>query len=106
MMKICIDAGHNYSGFNTGATGNGLREQDVSFYIADKLKNLFENIGVDVLMTRPTLATNCGKDNATSLSYRYNLANSSNCDLFISIHCNAGGGRGTETLVYSTKGDP
>lgn len=37
-MRICIDAGHNYSGFDTGALGNGLREQDITFKIADKLK--------------------------------------------------------------------
>ena len=39
-MKICIDAGHNYSKYDTGASGNGLREQDITFKIADMLKNL------------------------------------------------------------------
>ena len=29
-MKICIDAGHNHSGWDTGASGNGLREQDIT----------------------------------------------------------------------------
>lgn len=101
-MKICIDAGHNYSGYNTGACGCGLREQNITFYIANKLRTLFENIGINVVMTRPSLRTNCGNSNSGSISYRYTLANKNNCDLFISIHCNAYNGlsKGTETLIY------
>ena len=37
-MKIFIDAGHNYSGADTGATGNGLKEQDITFYVSIILK--------------------------------------------------------------------
>ena len=36
-MKIFIDAGHNDSGYDTGAQGNGIREQDVTYAIAKKL---------------------------------------------------------------------
>ena len=41
-IRIFIDQGHNPSGPNTGAEGNGLREQDVNYivgvYLADMLR--------------------------------------------------------------------
>ena len=39
-MKIFIDPGHNYAGEDTGAAGFGLREEIVSFEIADILRKL------------------------------------------------------------------
>lgn len=30
-IKIYIDQGHNPYGFNTGAEGNGFREQDITY---------------------------------------------------------------------------
>lgn len=103
-MNICIDAGHNYSSYDTGASGNGLKEQDVTFKIAKELKNLLENIGINVVMTRNNLADNVGKTAKESINMRANIANNAKCDYFISIHCNAGGGTGTETLIYGTGG--
>ena len=32
-IKIYIDQGHNPSGFNTGAEGNGYYEQDITYEI-------------------------------------------------------------------------
>jgi N-acetylmuramoyl-L-alanine amidase len=32
MPRICIDPGHNNSGADTGAQGNGLCEQDHQFF--------------------------------------------------------------------------
>jgi len=103
-MKICIDAGHNYSKFDKGAKGYNLREQDITWYVADKLKRYLESLSHTVIMTRPKLTTNLGSNLSTSLSARYNMANTNNADYFISIHCNAGGGRGTETLIYKGGG--
>ena len=104
-MKICIDAGHNYSGWNTGAVGCGLREQDITWQIAERLRVRLERVGVKVVMTRPTLETNLGSDNDGSLRARYTIANDNSCDLFVSIHCNSGGGSGTETLIYKSGSD-
>ena len=106
-MKICIDAGHNYSGFDTGAIGNGLREQDVTFVIAQKLNELLQNVGVETVMTRPTLHTNLGNNAKEAVNERYKIANKNNCDYFISIHTNSfvqPSARGTETLIYSRGG--
>ncbi len=98
---IVIDPGHNYSGVDTGATGNGLREQDITWYIADKVKPLLEAHGFNVVMTRNSITDNCSTASTSdSLAYRYNLANNLNAALFVSIHCNAGGSNGTETYCY------
>lgn len=98
---IVVDAGHNYSSVDTGATGNGLREQDITFYIAEKVKPLLEQHGFEVVMTRNKITDNCSTTStADSLAYRYNLANRVSADLFVSIHCNAGGGVGSETYCY------
>lgn len=103
-MKIFIDAGHNFSGCDTGAIGNGLREQDITFIIANKLKTLLENNGYEVKMSRNNLQDNIGETTSESLKLRCNMSNEWGSHLFVSIHCNAGGGKGTETLVYSRNG--
>ncbi|MBE7028124.1 MAG: N-acetylmuramoyl-L-alanine amidase [Ruminococcaceae bacterium] len=102
-MKIFIDAGHNAFGADTGASGNGIREQDITFLIADKLKNLLVSNGHEVFMSRNSLEDNVGSTLSDSLNTRVNLANRYGAQFFISIHCNAfnGEANGTETLVYS-----
>lgn len=107
-MRICIDAGHNFSSFDTGAQGNGLREQDITFGIASKLKPMLEGIGNEVVMTRKYLAHNLGLNFEDSLSERCRIANNNECDLFISIHCNSHTNKtakGTEILVYKFGGN-
>lgn len=106
-MKICIDAGHNYSNYDTGAEGNGLREQDITFEISDKLKDYLHSVGISAVMTRPTLETNLGYDENSSLEERCVIANSLNCDYFVSIHCNSFAkttANGTEVLIISEGG--
>ena len=103
-MKICIDAGHNYSKYDTGASGNGLKEQDITFKIADKLRSLLKQNKIEVVMTREELTDNIGINAKDSINSRAKLANSTKCDYFVSIHCNAGGGTGTETLIYGRGG--
>lgn len=101
IKTVVIDPGHNYSGVDTGATGNGLREQDITYYIAEKVKPYLVERGINVVMTRDSLYDNCSTESTSkSLAYRYNLANQIGADLFVSIHCNAGGGTGTETYYY------
>lgn len=103
-MRICIDSGHNNSDFDTGAVGNGLREQDITFGIGSKLAALLWQKGYEVVETRLNKATNLGSDLNSSISKRIEICNSNDCDLFVSIHCNAGGGNGTETFVVSKTG--
>ena len=106
-MKICIDAGHNYSDFDTGASGNGLREQDITFEIADKVRKLLTEAGVEVVMTRKAVNDNVGVNANDSINERAKIANREKCDYFVSIHCNSYANKivnGTETLVYGLGG--
>ena len=106
-MRICIDSGHNYDKFDTGAVGNGLKEQNVTFEIGEKLKKLLEKRGIEVVMTRGRLTCNIGKNANDSIKERAKLANNQRCDYFISIHCNSHTNKsanGTETLVYGLGG--
>lgn len=105
-MLIVIDPGHNNSGVDTGATGNGLREQDITFYIAEKLKPLLERNGFQVIMTRNSVKENVSTESVSaSLARRADIANRNGADLFVSIHCNAGGGTGTETYYCTGSSD-
>ena len=99
-MKIFLDAGHNYSAYNTGATGNGLKEQDITWEIAKKCGEILAKSGLEIKLSRPNLTDNLGIDNSTSLAVRCKMANDWGADYFVSIHCNAGGGTGTETFCY------
>ena len=106
-MKICIDAGHNYLGYDTGATGNGIIEQVVTFEIADMLKNYLHSVGIQTVMTRPLLEANVGTSLESSLNNRAKIANDANCDLFVSIHGNSSeikSAWGTETIVSGRYG--
>lgn len=106
-MKICVDAGHNYSGGDTGAVGvDGLKEQDVTFAIAEKLRDALIANGHQVVMTRNNLTDNLGTDASSSLRERVRISNNNLCDFFISIHCNSGVAiaNGTEVLISARGG--
>jgi len=103
-MKIFIDAGHNFSGADTGAQGNGLREQEVTFGIADALRKLLVAAGHEVRMSRNRVTDNVGNSLSSSIGGRAEGANRFGAEVFVSIHCNAGGGTGCETLIYARGG--
>ena len=102
MLKIYIDAGHNYDLFGTGATGNGMKEQDITFEVGYLLKEILQK-DFEVKLSRPTLESNVGKDSTTSINLRWQEANAFKADYFISIHVNAGGGTGVETFFYKNE---
>lgn len=105
-MKIFIDAGHNYAKWNTGATGNGLREQDITFEIAKILSNKLKAVGAETKLSREKITDILGTNNTTSLKTRVDMANNWGADLFISIHCNSSiykSATGTEVYVYNKK---
>lgn len=100
-MKIFLDPGHNHGGADTGAVGCGLKEQDITYRIAAKLKPILERCGMTVRMSRNAVTDSVANNSVNaSLSVRTRLANDWGADLFVSIHCNAGGGTGTETYSY------
>ena len=103
-IKIYIDQGHNPSGFNTGAEGNGYYEQDITYEIGRRLYNLLlTNPEFTPRLSRPTSETILGPSNSTSLTERVRQANSWPADIFISLHNNAAtnpNASGNEALVY------
>lgn len=105
-IKIYIDQGHNPQPPNTGAEGNGYREQDITYEVGIRLAELLsQNPSFDVRLSRPTRQTQLGTSNSSSLRARVNDANSWGADYFISIHTNASESsqaNGTEVLVYTS----
>ena len=103
-IKIYIDQGHNPSGFNTGAEGNGYYEQDITYEIGRRLYNLLlSNPEFTPRLSRPTPETILGTSNSSSLTERVRQANSWPADIFISLHNNAAtnpNATGNEALVY------
>ncbi len=89
---IVLDAGHG--GFDAGATANGVVEKDVNLQVALCLKEYFEQGGAVVLLTRNEDESTAeeGKSGISAkksdLLARKQLADSSEADVFISIHMN------------------
>lgn len=96
-MKIVIDYGHCLSGYDTGASGNGYREENCTREIGKKVKGKLEKLGHTVYAVAPDYANSVRE----SLDTRVNSANSKGAAISVSIHLNAGGGKGVE--IY-TKG--
>lgn len=91
-VVLCLDAGHG--GSDSGAGGNGLREKDLTLAIVLAAKKYFDgDKRFKVYYTRTS-------DTYPSLSARYNLANTKNSDLFVSVHINSfsATSQGSETL--------
>ncbi len=104
-IKIYIDQGHNPVNPNAGATGNGLREQDLVYTIGQELAELLRaNGSFEVRLSRPTPETQLGNSNASSLAARVNEANRWGADYFISLHTNAAeqsSATGVEAYAYA-----
>ncbi|HHU32163.1 MAG: N-acetylmuramoyl-L-alanine amidase [Zhaonellaceae bacterium] len=99
---IVIDAGHGQiqSGgwSDPGAIGpSGLYERDVVQDIAFRTADFLKDMGANVILTR------AGDTNLT-LAGRADIANESNADIFVSIHCNANpksAVQGTSTYYFN-----
>lgn len=91
-IKIVIDAGHG--GSDSGASGNGMAEKNLTLAIVLAAKRSFDNDSrFQVYYTRTA-------DTYPSLSQRANLANNRDADMFLCVHINSASAsaHGTETL--------
>lgn len=99
LLRILIDPGHG--GRDSGAvSGDGkLLEKDVALAVSKRLAELLSKFGV-VELSRSS-------DHFVKLHERAAIANSQRLDL-LSIHANAGGGRGFEVFTSpgQTRSDP
>ena len=102
-LRIVVDAGHG--GWDLGTVGRrGLLEKDLVLEISQRLGKLLESrLGMEVIYTRPD-------DNYITLDERASIANTSQADLFVSVHANysdLASARGVETYytnVFSAPG--
>ncbi len=104
---ILVDAGHNFDGKDIGARYEPYNaiEEIITWQIADKLRTKLQDMGYTVVMTREEMTDSIANTSAVeSLQARVDMAHNNLVDLFISIHCNMGGGTGTETYCFSEGG--
>ena len=94
-MKIGVNDGHTLSGAGTGAVGI-IKEGEHTRLVGEEVRRLLKEKGIAVF--------NCTVDYAEttneSLSLVVQQANREDLDWFISIHFNAGGGKGVEVYTY------
>lgn len=97
-QTIVIDPGHGYCADCTQNCTSNIRSNTeilTAMAVGDKLSALLQNCPtVTSYLTRTSSA--CG--DFPSLSQRAAMSNSWSADRFLSIHCNAGGGTGTESF--------
>lgn len=95
MKTICISNGHggiNDAGiFDPGAIGAGLIEADLTDDIGGRVVQKLSAYDATILLVPRT----------DSLAERAAYANKMGADLYLSIHCNAGGGTGFESYIWS-----
>jgi N-acetylmuramoyl-L-alanine amidase len=93
-FKVALDAGHGDHDY--GAVYHGHIEKNIALAVVLKVGKILEkNPNVDVVYTRKT-------DVFIDLIERANIANRSDANIFVSIHCNANKNTaacGTETYV-------
>jgi N-acetylmuramoyl-L-alanine amidase len=101
---IMIDAGHG--GVDSGAacavSSGAWNEKKLNLSIASKIKNVLENEGARVIMTR-------SGDSYLSLASRTAMIRKYHPDLFISVHCDAAGtssAYGTTAYYYRAFSQP
>ena len=82
-FKICLDPGHggqaHVPDYKRGPTG--VREAEVNLRVAFHLREMLQQVGATVIMTRVD-------DSYVSLSMRSQIANENGADFFISLHHN------------------
>lgn len=98
-MKIALDYGHCLSGSDTGAQGNGYREEQCTREIGKLVKSKLERLGHKVIVVSPDYANSVSE----SMAIRVNAINAQIPDISVSIHLNAGGGTGTEIFTKGAR---
>ncbi len=101
VKRVVLDAGHG--GTDPGAIASDLTEKTITLDIGQRLKEMLERDGYEVIVTRDGDRTIALKDRAV-------VANTSKSDIFVSIHVNAivkhVESRGIETYYLGATDDP
>lgn len=90
-IRIYIDQGHNPTSYhNSGAYGNGLYEEDVTFLIGSVLADILKADGrFEVQLSRPNKSVVLGTDGKSSIMARVEGAIAFEADYLISLHTNS-----------------
>jgi len=102
MSKFAIDPGHGDVNGSLGGDGGAvgyLNEQNCALDIASKVVAKLQALGHEAWNVRPSSAYSV----TDSLQKRCDSA--ANADYLVSIHLNAGGGKGSEVFAVSTAGN-
>lgn len=83
---VCLDPGHGPGNVN-GSPDGTYKEWEFTWDMAQRIKPLLEAQGVGVVLTKTA-------DNYPGLTERANISNKAKPDCFVSIHTNAGQGKG------------
>lgn len=103
MPTIVLDPGHG--GYDPGAVNGKTREADIVLKIGLQLRDELKRHGFRVVMTRESDVSPSGDAvKSNELAARSRIANQAGADFFLSLHVNAGGGRGAEVFVYKDGG--
>lgn len=86
---VVIDPGHG--GMDVGTNYGDLNESDINLEISFKLKDVFEENGYQVILTRENKDSLCEDEfiKKEDMSKRIGIINNSNAQLCISIHLNS-----------------
>ena len=95
--KIVLDSGHG--GIDSGATGNGLVEKDLTLNISNYIYNRLRELGIPVTMTRISDET---IDPTERVNRILNVYGNTPNVIVVSNHINAGGGDGAE-VIYALR---
>ncbi|EJW14703.1 N-acetylmuramoyl-L-alanine amidase [Paenibacillus alvei] len=96
MTEVIVEWDSGHGGRDPGSAGNGVVEKNIALKVATEAAKRMERDyeGVKCLLTRSS-------DVYLSLEERTNKANAAGADVFVSVHCNAGGGKGGfESFTY------
>lgn len=98
--RVALDAGHGASRGHpfTGAHGNGLIEDELAFDFVTRIGHHLRLIGYDTVITRPD-------GRLVALATRGKRAIDGHCDLFLSIHLNAGPASAQGVEAFVAEGD-
>lgn len=101
-FKVYVDAGHgwndtNNGAYDSGATGSGYQEASLTKELAGMVASILRTrYGISVFLN----------DDGGWYKLRHAEAKAQGCDAIVSIHFNAGGGTGTESLIHSYNAAP
>lgn len=90
MVRVANDYGHKDQ--DSGAVANGFKEVDLNYEVGQACTEELRRHSIDVF------------EPSGSLNNRINQINAANVDVIVSFHNNAGGGDGTEILIYEKGG--